>query len=192
MNKHKLDLRFLYQKPLIRDYDVMGIDFERRAWDKKYEKGEDKFRNFIRKCSLENFIYIYINIFTEKFPNVLRLAFTFSGNLSQPEEQINEFNEFDRSDITSLITKEYIGPIKNEFDPGDRDIYETKLSLEFKKSFPLDTVEEALEGLTYTKTKENDTTIYEVEDSPIKTLEVTNTGFTININEDKVVLYYKL
>ncbi|WP_452599005.1 hypothetical protein [Pontimicrobium sp. MEBiC01747] len=70
MNKHNLDLRFLYQKPLIRDYDVMGIDLEQRAWRNKYEKGEDKFRNYMIKSSKEHFIhtYVYLRI---NFPTVL-------------------------------------------------------------------------------------------------------------------------
>ncbi len=192
MNKNNLDLKFLYQEPLVRDYDVMGIDLEQRAWDKKHEKGEEKFRNFVKKCSLKDFIHTYIRVFKDKFPNGSRLAFSFCGNVSYPEENIKEFKEFDRSDIKSYVTEKYIGPIKNEFDPGNRDVYETKINIEFKKVFSLETVDKALEGLSYTKNRENDITVYEVEDSPIKTLEVTDTSFSININEDKVVLYYKL
>lgn len=192
MNKNNLDLRFLYQEPLVRDYDVMGIDLEQRAWDKKHEKGEEKFRNFVKECSLKDFIHTYIGVFKDKFPNGSRLAFSFCGNVSYPEENIKEFKEFDRSDIESYKTKKYIGPVKNELDPENRDVYETKLILKFTESFSLETIEEALEGLIYTKSEENEITIYEVEDSPIKTLEVSDTGFNININDDKIILYYKL
>jgi len=59
-NKHNLDLRFLYQEPLIRDSMIAGRDLEQEAWDEKYEKGEHAFRDFSMQCTLDEFVYIYI------------------------------------------------------------------------------------------------------------------------------------
>ena len=59
-NKYNLDLRFLYQEPLIRDSMIAGRDLEQEAWDEKYEKGEYAFRDFSMQCTLDEFVYIYL------------------------------------------------------------------------------------------------------------------------------------
>lgn len=193
-NKFNLDTKFLYQEPLIRDYTIGGgPDLERIDWREKYRKGEDAFRAFVKSCTLADLVYIYTYVFKEKFPNILRLASSVSNSTADnTEADITKSIEFERSDITVFDTENYLGPIKNEYDPMDRNVYETKVNIEFNKTFPISAIEEALQGLSYTTETTGAITTYIIEDSPIKKLEVKSNGFTIYINEEKVVLYYKI
>jgi len=192
-NKFNLDMRFLYQEPLIRDYIVGGgPDHERIEWENKYEKGEDAFSAFIKKCSLEDLIYVYLYAFKEKFPNILRLAFSVCNSTEFSEDNTTKYIEFDRSDITAFDTESNVGSIKDQFNPIKRDVYETMVKLCFNKTVPISAIEEALLGLSYTKEISNTNTIYSVENAPIKKVVVTIKSFTIYINEEKVVLYYKM
>jgi hypothetical protein len=192
-NKFNLDLRFLYQKPLERDYMIGGgPDLERIKWEQKYEEGKDSFRAFVKQCAIDDLVYVFILAFKDNYPNISRLALSICNNSIKRIENYREYDEFDRKDIVSMSTNLFLGPIEDELMPMERDVYETKLNMKFSSSFSIDAIESALEGLSFSKEIIEGKTLYTIQNSPIKTLEVTANEFSIHVNEDKVILYYKL
>lgn len=193
-NKFNLDLRFLYQKPLERGYMIGGgPDLERIKWEQKYEEGKDSFRAFVKQCAIDDLVYVFVLAFKETFPNVLRLGYSICNSTNkETKEDLTEYVDFNRKDIVSMSTDLFLGPIEDELMPMEREVYETKLNMKFSSSFSIDAIESALEGLSFSKEIIEGKTLYTIQNSPIKTLEVTANEFSIHVNEDKVILYYKL
>ena len=203
MNKKDLDLSFLYQEPLIRDYSRLDEDDEFLQWMLEYQEEQDAFSKYVKDCSLDDFVYLMIVAFKDKYPNFINLNSTFHSAPLQMEkwaevdkirtsfEKIDQFEtNFDRGDIVKLIVHMHIGPMRNEFDPGDRDMYEQKICIEFNEAIPARVLDEALHGNNYELNKEGDSTVYTLIDSPIAKLYLKDKSLEIEINEEKVYLYY--
>ena len=119
------------------------------------------------------------------------MAFTIAETYEHPTNNTSAYINLEREDIISFVTEKYRGSIKNELIPEDRDVYETEIALQFSKPFSLSVIDEALEGVVFTKSTTSEITTYLVENSPIAKLEVTSKSFTIYVNKEKVYLYYK-
>lgn len=189
-NKFNLDLVFLYQEPLKRDFFIaLDRDEEFEEWIYKYEKEQDEFYDFTNKCSTDDLIYMFIKPFVEKYPRVFKIALSIASDYQVVDEDIYKFVKFKRNDIKRLETELEIGPIKNKYLPEDRDTYDKKITIEFTKSFSQNAVIEALKGKEYTQANINGLTTYIVKNSPIDRLEVSDKGFTILINPLMKIYY---
>lgn len=192
-NKFNLNLAFLYQEPLDRDYIIGGgPDLERIEWEQKYELEEDIFLSYVKDCSLDDLIYLIVHIFKVKYPNIIRLAYKISKESNRIAEDKVKYFDFYRDDIIYFNTDLFLEPILDEFLREFRDVYETSVSLKFKKPFSILSIEEALEGTVYSKLISDELVQYDVKNSPIKSIDVKADSFTIHINREKVILYYKL
>ena len=188
-NKFNLDMMFLYQEPLKRDYIVLDNDTEYDEWFYKYEKEEDKYCELVKQCSFNDLVYLFIRPFIEKYPRVYKIAFSVSSNYECIDGYLYKYKKFNRNDVLKFETESEIGPIKNEFLPEDRDIYDKKITVEFTESINQNTIVDALEGKEFTKSKKNDSTNYLVKNSPIDYIEVYEKKMVIYINP-KMVIYY--
>lgn len=191
-NKFNLDLSFLYQEPLIRDYYVAGIDKEYEAWKNKYENEKNEFRKFSEESKLEDFVYMFVIAFRDTFPNVISLSYFFCGESVKETETRTSHEEYFRDDIEYFATEMLIGPLKDDESDLNRDNYEKEVIINFKENIPEKIIKKALEDISYEKTVEGEKTIYSIDGSPIDRLEVTDKGLTLLINPEKVILYYKL
>jgi hypothetical protein len=192
-NKFDLDLIFLYKAPLNREYMILDNDKEFHEWTNKYERQENIFVNYISNCPLNDLIYLLIRTFTMKYPNFTTLGFTLgNSNWDKKEENFTIFENFIRRDIKTFFSELYLGPIKDQLHPEIREIYDKKITMEFKESFSENIINEALTGKIFTKTIDGNKSIYKVEESPIDSLEYTDKKITINVNPLYIFLYYKL
>lgn len=142
--------------------------------------------------SLDDLVYLLIFTFKKTFPNIGRFVYTLSSESIREIENKRKYYDFYRRDIISFDTDLYFGPILDEFLPEDSDVYETTVRLKFSNTFDIAAVEEALNNVNYTSENSGELTTYLIQDSPIEKLEVTLNSFSIYINQNKVISYYKM
>ncbi|WP_343697109.1 hypothetical protein [Flavobacterium sp.] len=179
----------------------------RQLYYDKFDWDENNFDNYIKKCSLEELIYLMINIYKDKYP---RSIFHFAISLDANEQNLHSYidknrrtirenqflyNNFLRKDVLSMKTRHHEEEYSDEesiekYWRGES--YMQNLFLEFNKEIPLKIIDKALGGKEYAKTEKDDTLLYEVKDSPIASLEVAKNSIKLNINEDKVINYVSI
>jgi hypothetical protein len=126
-NKLNLDLIFLYQKPLNRDYSVLDNDVAGREWTHRYEKQRKDFRSFVKQCSLANLAYIFIRSFAVEYPKVTNLGFSIGDIPLYGDEGLKKFEDFIRPDIKNFESELYLGPVLDPIlMPNERDLYDIK------------------------------------------------------------------
>jgi hypothetical protein len=129
--------------------------------------------------------------FAKKYPNFVNLKSTFHNTpLEDTQEERIYDSGFDRNDIVTLKVHKFIGPIEDEFDLGNRVVYEQKIFVNFNEKIPSQAIKDGLDGCKYEKNNEGESTIYILTDSPIAKLTLTELSLEIEINEDMVYLYY--
>ncbi|WP_409415948.1 hypothetical protein [Flavobacterium sp. PS2] len=170
----------------------------------KFDWDENHFDDYIRRCSLEELVYLMIYIYKDKYP---RSVFHFAISLDSKQENLlsfisknkrtiseNKFShyKFLREDVIAMSTEHHEEEYSDEesiekYWRGES--YMQNLFLEFNEEVPIHIIDKALEGKEYTKVEKDNVLLYEVKDSPIASLEVAKTSIKLNINEDKVILY---
>ncbi|WP_291152212.1 hypothetical protein [Flavobacterium sp. UBA7680] len=201
-NLPKLD--FLYFNLELTEENYLN---RRELYYNKVDWDERHFENYVETCSFEELIFIMIHIYRDKYP---REKFDSSISVDWEDQNLKSytnkkgriitenkfiFNDFIRKDVINMSSQ-----FHSEEYTDDESIekywrnesYMQNLFLEFNKEIPLEIIEKALEGKDYTKTKKDSILIYEVQNSPIASLEVTKNSIKLNINEDKVILYVSI
>ncbi|WP_291152210.1 hypothetical protein [Flavobacterium sp. UBA7680] len=102
------------------------------------------------------------------------------------------YDNFLRKDVISMKTQHHEEEYSDEeaiekYWRGES--YMQNLFLEFNREISLHVISNALEGKDFIKTEKDHILIYEVKNSPISSLEVTQTNIKLNINQDKVISY---
>lgn len=173
----------------------------------KVEWDDRRFKEYLKACSTDELIYLLIYIYRDKYP---REEFdsaisvdTNSKNLlsynniegRSISENKHFFTNFSRKDIISMNSQYH-----NEKYTDDEimekhwrgEFYMQNLFLEFNKEVPIDIIDKALGEKEYIKIKKDDLLVYEVNDSPIASLEITKNSIKLNVNEDKVIRYVSI
>lgn len=190
-NKFNIDLVFLYQLPLVRDYSIGGgRDTELQDWMFKYDKERATFEKFEKQANINDLLYIYIYSFREQAPDITRIAFTLNGRYEDVNETITKYLT-SRSDIISFETKTILGDNIDEFFPEGRDRFDKELTIFLGEPYAIRAIDEALQGISYDKEIDGEKTIYKVQDGVIDTLVATPDKIVITINDDKLVDYYR-
>ena len=190
MNKFKLDLAFLYQPPLVRDYDMVDNDTELQDWMFRYDKERAAFQEFEEQASVNDLLYIYIYAFKEQTPSLVRLAVTITDSYERLTNGTRK-DKTRRSDIIGFESILLLGNNIDEISPEGRDRFDKRLSIFLGESYNIAVIDEALQGLEYEKTMDGNKTIYSVQDGVIETLVATPTQIVITISDDKLVDYYR-
>ncbi|WP_299679137.1 hypothetical protein [uncultured Dokdonia sp.] len=190
-NKFDLNLEFLYQLPLVRDYSIGGgFDKELDDWMSKYDKERADFQKFEKRATINDLLYTYIYSFREKTPDLTSLAFTIEETYEKISETKTKYMT-SRSDITSFEVKTVLGDNRDEFFPEGRDRFDKELTIFLRQSYTINAIDEALQEIMYEKEMEGDTITYKVQDGVIDTLVVTPDKIIITISDDKLVDYYR-
>lgn len=173
----------------------------------KFDWDENHFDDYIRGCSLEELVYLMIYIYKDKYPrNIFHFAISLDSKqenllsyISKNKRTINEnkysYDKLLREDVIAMSTQHHEEEYSDEesiekYWRGES--YMQHLYLEFNKEVPIHIIEKALEGKEYTKTERDHILLYELENSPIASLEITKTSIKLNINEDRVILYVSI
>ncbi len=124
------------------------------------------FLEYLKKCPTEEFIFMMVNIFKDKYPNENGEVF---ANLSQ-----NDFREL--NDIESLVDE--INYLYNLIS----------YTITFKEEQPeiLTIIQNVLSDKQVTTATQDDQTVFTVMNSPIKELIVSSKRLTLNVNEDSI------
>lgn len=190
-NKLNIDLSFLYQEPFIRDYDVLDDDPEYFEWTLRYHDEYMEFVDFVQKSSLEDFVYLLTFAFKDEFPRFSKIHSALQDSEFSDLLEVNVYESgFMRSDIEKMILHLFLGPIKDEFDPGNREIYEQKIELTFNEKIPENGIKEALSDSEFEREIEEGTVVYSLKESPIQELRLKEKKLTVIINKEKVIQYY--
>ncbi|KFF06430.1 hypothetical protein [Flavobacterium reichenbachii] len=170
-------------------------------WDERH------FEDYAETCSFEELVYLMIYIYKDKFPrdkfhSIIsldsanrNLLTCINENKRRINEDIFTYNNFMRKEVTSMNVQFHTEEYSDEEVLEKYCFWESymqNLFLEFNKEVPIHVIDKALEGKEYTKSDKNDVLLYEVKDSPIASLEVTKNSIKLNINEEKVILYFSI
>ncbi|GAA3773721.1 hypothetical protein [Flavobacterium ginsengiterrae] len=201
-NLPKLDFLYINLERTEENYlNRIKIYYDKVDWDERH------FEDYAETCSFEELIFLMIHIYTDKYP---RNEFEYIISLDSKEQILSCYTNQNGRIVTenkfiynNFLRKEVIGmnswyhheqytddEIIEKYWSGE--YYMQNLFLEFNRDIPIDIIHKALDGKEYTKTKDLDTLIYKVKDSPIDTLRITKTSIQLNINEEKVILYVSI
>ncbi|GAA3773742.1 hypothetical protein [Flavobacterium ginsengiterrae] len=198
-NLPKLD--FLYFNLELTEENYLNrrsLYYDAVDWDERH------FEDYVETCSFEELIFLMIYIYIDKYPrdkfyrtisldsDDYNLLSSINGNGRIISEDRSIYYNFFRKEVIGMTTQ-----FHNEEYSDDEfmerywrsEYYMQNLFLEFNREIPLEIIDEALEGKEYTKTEKNDLLVYEVDDSPIASLEITKNSIKLNINEDKIIRY---
>lgn len=199
-----LKLDFLYFNLEQTEYNFCN---KRELYNNIVDWDERHFEDYAENCSFAELIYLMIYIYKDKyprniFPSAISVDYEKQNLLSYTNKKgraISEnkyiFNNFLRKDVIGMISQ-----FHSEQYPDEEivekywmsEYYMQNLFLEFNQEIPINIIDKALEGKEYTKVKKEGAFLYEVNDSPIASLEVTKNSIKLNINEDKVILYVSI
>lgn len=201
-NLPKLDFLYFNLEHTEENYlDRKELYYDKVDWDERH------FEDYAKTCSFEELVYLMIYIYKEKYP---RDKFESIISLDSKDQILRSYTDKKgriitdkKYDFYNFLRKEVIGMISQFHieEYTDEEIiekywrsegYMQHLYLEFNKEVPIHIIEKALEGKEYTKTERNHILLYELENSPIASLEITKTSIKLNINEDRVILYVSI
>lgn len=175
--------------PLIGFYHLIPMRLDGDTMDLfKYIDEKEEVDNFLRNCSLRDFTYVMVSLFKDTYPNAGGFSYYISENYKK--EKVTSDNEISiekpkhRTDIAEFKWYYYNSPVIVS------EHHLKKLEFTFSKKENqqdlLNAAMEALIGKTCTSTSKK----ISVENSPISSIEITDTSFELVINEDMVIYYY--
>ena len=175
--------------PLIGFYHLIPTRLDGDTMDFfKYIDEKEVVGDFLKTCSINDFIYVIVSLFKDTYPNAASFSYYISENYKKEEvtegKEISNEKPKHRTDIAEFKWHYYLSPeIAAEY-------YLKKLEFTFSKKENqqdlLDSAEEALVGKTFTTASGE----VSIENSPISSIKITDTAFELIINEDMVVYYY--
>jgi hypothetical protein len=152
-------------------------EYDDPKWIELFYPNKDIFCKQINESDLNDFIGTLIWIFKEKYPVEFSYLESSMWGLDKEGLPLN--------DHVNTRKKQDIKPLKVERDDEDAIL---SVSVEFKSPkinlFTL--IEKELNDKRYTK-ENTDSILYKVEDSPIESIEASYDGFTIYVNQDKII-----
>ena len=181
MNKQDVNLiGFYYQEPLQVDGDISNsVMF-------KYDDERERVISFLKECSLNDFIYVMIRLFKDKYPDAGLLAAYISErdkSIRQGQKKIESGSSILRDDITQFYWHYHLDELKNV------SYYLEQVTFSFKDEINLEdlinTTIESIEGKEFELTEN---TIL-VKDSAIDRFILSSTQIEIWVNPEKVVRY---
>ncbi|XRE43157.1 hypothetical protein ACIVBQ_001361 [Tenacibaculum discolor] len=190
MEKQDINLDFLYyQRTSVLD----GVDPK----EEEYKKVARVFKRKMKQCELSEVIELIILGYKEQYAQHKFYSICFydvNSPLERPEKPEylgkNDFympkEEMARKDIEHLILRIF----EDDYQKTNTN-YLKELELLFveEQDFNI-AIEEVLEGKVFSKKESSEAIIYEVEDSSIKEIEVTQKKFIMRTNPDKWKAYY--
>jgi hypothetical protein len=183
-SKNDISIDYLYKQNPHKNslYDGDDIMFEFLFLDEKKEM-----ENFLNNSALADLVFLLIRAFRNKYPNFLELTSVLAGDgKSQKKGNIDIDTDppKTRKDIKEF---EWHYFLNNKFG---ETYYLQKAVFHFanteSKENLISAIKEALEGNSYTETNG----VFEVTDSPIKQITVTNWLFELVVNDEKVIYYF--
>ena len=182
--KSKEELNFIgyyYQEPMMLDGDPLDLF--------KYAEENAEVRDFLKVCSIEDFIWVIINLFKDKYANGSQLSAHITASNWKEDNGVLEDNiktyiekplyRNDIDDITIIYDLEEFVPTR-----------EHMISFGFNILEPLDDINIVVEEILGNNNfiREGDKYILD-ENSAIKHLVVRPDYFLLKINESKIVYF---
>ncbi len=189
-NKLNIDLVFLYQLPLVRNYGFTDNDPEYDDWVSKYREEYYTFLDFIEQAKMSDIIYLYMYAFRENTPDVGTLVYALADTSEEISETKMKF-VVSRPDIIGFQRKIVLGDNIDELLPEGRDRFDKELTIFLGESYTMSVIDDALQGIVYEKETDGDMTTYKVQDGVIDTLVATPNKIVITISDDRLVDYYR-
>lgn len=152
-------------------------EWDDHKWIDLHFPNEEVFCKQILESSLDDFVKVLIWVFKDRYP------IEFSGletSMYGLDEEGIPFHE----DVNTRKLQD-IKPMIVEADDF-QGIQHVSISFKKEQSNVFLWIEEELEDKQYTK-EENELRVYNLTDSPIDRIEVAENGFTIYVNQDKVI-----
>lgn len=177
---------FLYYK--MPEVWVLGEGF-RSDYLSKFGYEMEDFENFIKKCSVTEFIELMILAYNKIFPNDNKLLNVVAKGYEEIERVYHSkeiYNKYVKSiQWTFVEIMQY-----DKFKGMDvEDIYFGKIDIEFKTPQNISELIQAISNGLEDKTFTNTNGKFVVEDSVITEMVITETTFSLKINREKVIYY---
>lgn len=170
---------FYHQIPVRLDGDILD-------WF-KYDDQNEETDNYLRTCTIQDFIYVIVTLFKDQYPDAAAFSFHISENYkreeSVPNYRVTLGKPKHRADIAEFKWHYSLSP------EIAGDYYLTKLEIIFAKRENrqdlLDAILEALMDNIFT----NGPGEIAVKNSPISSIKLTERAFELVVNKDMIVYY---
>lgn len=103
----------MYQEPIIGGFNQLDSNTKLYEWMNKYREDFLTFIKYVENCSLEEFVYLFVIAFKEKYPNFSNLKNSFYDGSTGETMEIHHFeSNFERNDISELIVNMYMAQLR--------------------------------------------------------------------------------
>lgn len=177
---------FLYYK--MPEVWVLGEGF-RSDYLSKFGYEMEDFENFIKKCSVTEFIELMVLAYNKTYPNFSKFEVVLA----------KEYKDVDDVYYSEGIFNKYVKSIQwasediiqfDKFKSSDVEgYYIRKIDIEFKTPQNISELIQAISNGLEDKTFTNTNGKFVVEDSVITEMVITETTFSLKINREKVIYY---
>jgi hypothetical protein len=183
-SRKDISIAYLYEQ---NPHKFSLYDGDKKMFELKFIKEQEDVETFCNTATLEDLIFLFVRLYKDRYPN--------GNEITTPLSQIGDRVEKENSAIYYALPEsrndikqfEWHYFLNNKFGAS---FYLQKAVFHFaateNKEHLITAIKEALEGKVYTETNG----FFEVADSPIKQITVTNHLFELLVNPDKVVYYF--
>ncbi|WP_144281371.1 hypothetical protein [Chryseobacterium echinoideorum] len=180
MNKNTLPLEELYTGYIFDMDDSLTIDeiFERQNNQRKRSEKLNAIKQFLKECTLEDFVYVIIRIFKDKTPVITNLDELLIGDFSFKYELQLPLKE------QSIVESMYVKYIKL----NNHILYEN-LQFNFKSNHSMPLLIQSVTDCLKDKNISISGNEISVDNCPISKIKITSENIQIIMNPNKATKY---